>query len=409
MIRALRAIGMALLFLCGAVRLAHAETVPAAETTGQVLVLLRMPPGHAHAGVVAAGGYGDDAGRSARRRAAQRLADAYGLRLVDGWAMPLLGVDCYIMAVPEGRSPADLAQKLAHERGVQDAQPSQLFHAQGGGASSADPLFLSQPAAHEWRLDALHELATGRGVRIAVIDSMLDQSHPDLIGQVELVRNFVAGRSAAPEAHGTGVAGVIAARARNGVGIVGVAPGARLLGLRACWQTAARAVGGDTVCDSLSLAQALHFAIDEKAQVINLSLSGPPDPLLARLIDVAIARGVKVVAAYDRKVPGGGFPANHVGVVAVADEALASLPRGVYTAPGHDVPTTQPGGRWFLVDGSSYAAAHVSGLIALVAERHPRPVALVASRADGEIDACASLLRVSGRNDCACAKPAGTP
>jgi subtilisin family serine protease len=162
----------------------------------------------------------------------------------------------------------------------------------------------------------------------------------------------------------------------------------------------------------LSLAKALHYAVDHDAQVINLSLAGPPDPLLGRLIDVATARGENVVAAFDRKLPGGGFPASHRGVVAVADEAVAPLPDGVYSAPGRDVPTTEPGGRWSVVDGASYAAAHVSGLLALVAERRPlepRALALVRVRPGGEIDACASLLRVSLRNDGACARQPGGP
>lgn len=415
MIRRLGALAAALMLTAGLTGAARAEDAPtppaqaAAESTGQVLVLLRMPPGHARTGVSAGGGYGDEAGRAARRRTAERLARTYGLQLVDGWPMPLLGVDCYIMAARDGRTAVEVAQRLSHERAVQDAQPSQLFHAQGSAPRPRDPLYATQPAAQAWRLDALHQLSVGRGVRIAVVDSMIDPDHPDLAGQVELTRNFVAGRSAPPESHGTGVAGVIAARDHNGVGIVGVAPGARILGLRACWQVTGRAGSDDTVCDSLSLAQALHFAIDARAQVINLSLSGPPDPLLARLIDVALSRGIEVVAAYDRKAAGGGFPADHQGVVAVADEALARPPAGVYSAPGRDVPTTQPGGRWYLVDGSSYAAAHVSGLLALVDERRPGARARLTSRPDGEIDACATLLRVAGRGDCACARLAGRP
>ena len=412
--RALAALAVWALFAGAAPAAPVAPPAEAAAdaSTRQVLVLLNMPPSHARPGVTAAGGYGDQAGRGSRRRIAAKLAQAYGLQLVDGWPMPLLGVDCYIMNVPEGRSLEEVARKLAQERGVSDAQPSQMFRTQGAVPSGSDPLFRAQPANREWRLSALHELATGRGVRVAVIDSMVDRNHPDLLGQVETIRNFVANRQAPPELHGTGVAGIIAARGQNGVGIVGVAPGARLLALRACWQTPARGPGnGETVCDSLSLAEALHFAIDSKAQVINLSLGGPPDPLLARLIDVALARGIKVVAAYDRNAPGGGFPASHGGVIAVDDDSLATGVAGVYSAPGRDVPTTQPGARWSLVDGSSYAAAHVSGLLALVGEHRtigPKGTSLVASRSDGEIDACASLLRVSRRNDCACARPSRT-
>jgi subtilisin family serine protease len=152
----------------------------------------------------------------------------------------------------------------------------------------------------------------------------------------------------------------------------------------------------------VSLAKALHFAITERAQVINLSLAGPPDLLLGRLIDVAVARGASVVAAYDPDLPLGGFPASHPGVIAVADDAMAGLSPNVYTAPGHDVPTTQPGGRWSLVDGSSYAAAHVSGLLALMREHaaaKPALVLVASRRLGGRIDACASLAQAA---PCAC-------
>jgi subtilisin family serine protease len=228
----------------------------------------------------------------------------------------------------------------------------------------------------------LHELATGRKVRVAVVDSAIDANHPDLAGQFQTRRNFVPDRANAAELHGTGVAGVIAALADNGVGVAGVAPGARLMALRACWQQETSA----TICNTLSLAEALHFAIEHDAQVINLSLSGPPDLLLGKLIDVALARGIVVVGAVDPSLAGGGFPASHPGVVAVSMSA----------APGRDVPTTQPGGRWALVSGSSYSAAHVSGLAALLRERNPRargPMMLVTAQAGGAIDACATLLR----------------
>lgn len=393
-----------------------AGAASAAGADPQVLVLLRMPADHVRPGADYGGAYGDQAGRSGRLRIARHLAQVHGLVLVDDWPMPLLGLDCFIMTVPDGRSPEDVAASLAREPGVANAEASHSFGAQGSPSKGrplegsalhrGDPLFPTQPAAREWRLNDLHELATGHDVRVAVIDSMVDLNQPDLVGQVMLSQNFVANHPAVPEDHGTGVAGIIAARGDNGVGIVGVAPRARLMALRACWQTGG-AKAGPTVCDTVSLAMAIHYAIDHKAQVINLSLSGPNDPLLGALIDVALARGIKVVAAYDRAAPHGGFPASRPGVIAVADELLAPPPPGVYSAPGRDVPTTQPGARWYLVNGSSYAAAHVSGLLALVKERRPleqTALGLVASRSGGGIDACASLLRVSLRDDCACAR-----
>ncbi|HWI10690.1 MAG TPA: S8 family serine peptidase, partial [Burkholderiaceae bacterium] len=268
------------------------------------------------------------------------------------------------------------------------------------------------------QLAALHETATGRQVRVAVIDSAVERTHPDLLRQVELSEDFVAGRAVPAEAHGTAVAGIIAAQADNGIGIAGVAPQARVLALRACWQQAAES----TLCSSLSLAQALQFAITHDAQVINLSLSGPPDQLLARLLEVALGRGIAVVAAFDRDAAGGGFPAAHRGVVAVAvaDAASGPAPAAAVIAPGRDVPTTATGARWALVSGSSYAAAHVSGLLALLREARDQrgatatSVASVAARdlvllPDGRIDACASLSRVAGLCSCDCTAASAGP
>src|SRR5439155_12367567 len=134
------------------------------------------------------------------------------------------------------------------------AEPVELYTARGSPAGHNDALYAAEPAVSEWHLSDLHKVASGRGTRVAVIDSGIDAAHPDLSGQLLTNRNFVSGQSLVPEQHGTAVAGIIAAKADNRVGIVGVAPGARLLGLRACWQGQ-----GSTLCDTLSLAKALYF------------------------------------------------------------------------------------------------------------------------------------------------------
>lgn len=390
----------------GVATVGEADTPALGEPQQQILVLLRLPPEHFQSDADYGESYGRGPGHSARRRIAGRIARAHGLTLVTDWPLPLVGVDCYVMSVPAGRSPEELAASVSHDAGVAWAEPMRFYRGQAAPATHNDPLYRVQPAAKEWRLAELHEVATGRNVRIAVIDSKIDAAHPDLLGQVLIRENFVSDRPGTPEQHGTGVAGIIAAKADNGLGIAGIAPGARLLALRACWEASPPPSGGSaTVCDSLSLAEALHFAITHKAQVINLSLSGPPDALLGDLLDTARARGITVVGAVDRGLPGGGFPASHAGVVAVAEEELGAPPAGVVSAPGRDIPTTQPGGRWYFVNGSSYAAAHVSGLFALLRE-HARgaqnSAALVTPPPRGAIDACATLSRVSGRCDCAC-------
>jgi subtilisin family serine protease len=363
------------------------------------MVMVKHMPDHFRPNANYSGGYGGDLARSSRERLARTIAHQYGLALVDDWPMPMAGIDCFIMAVPAGRATQDMAQQLSRDSRVAWSQPVQLYAAQATGVVHNDPLYLAQPAARLWQLASLHRISTGRGVRVAVIDSGIDANHPDLAGQVQVNRNFVSGRQLVAEQHGTGVAGIIASRADNRLGLAGVAPGARLIGLRACWQDPKR-----TTCDSFSLAKALYVAIEDKAEVINMSLSGPDDRLLRELLKIAKARGETVVAAFDPAKPDGGFPASVPGVIAVSDVALAR-PRGnVYIAPGHDVPTTQPGGRWFLVNGNSYAAAHVSGLFALARENRSGVVPQLVTERGGLIDACATLARTRPHCDCDCSR-----
>jgi subtilisin family serine protease len=351
-------------------------------------------------------------GHGARRALAARLAREHGLTLVTDWPMPLLGVDCYVMTIAPGqesadRTPQKVAEALSRDARVVWAQAMNLYRTRGptNGSTGAalghnDPLYPLQPAAHVWRLAELHELATGRGVRLAVVDSGVDQAHPDLAGQVSIAENFVEGRPYAVERHGTAVAGIIVARANNGIGIAGIAPQATLMALRACWQESP----DNTLCTSLSLAKALHFAIAQRAAVVNVSLSGPKDRLLGQLIDAALSRGITVIAAADSASPDGGFPASHAGVWAVTDNA--SDARGqVQHAPGRDIPTTVPGGGWQVVGGASYAAAHVAGLAALLHELGGiLPIQhIFVLLPSGDIDTCATLMRLTGPRVCSCA------
>jgi subtilase family protein len=395
------------LALCFAVTLAaHAPDAAAqapVASAPQVLVLLTLPPEHFRPGSDYSGAYADGLGRSGRRRVAADLARQHGLTLASDWPVAVLGIDCYVMNVPPGQEPERAASALANDKRVAWAQSMHVYRA----LEHTDALYGVQPVRAEWRLTQLHAWATGRQVRVAVIDSGIETTHPDLSGQVERRENFVVGRPDAAERHGTEVAGIIAARADNQVGIVGVAPDARLLALRACWQESMH----DTLCNTLSLALALDFAIGHDARVINLSLSGPPDALLGRLLDAAVARGIAVVAAADPALPGGGFPASHRAAIGVLDDRSGPPPEGVVLAPGHDVPTTVPPAQWGVVSGASFAAAHVSGLLALWAQSNPAQAghgarSTIVRSPSGGIDVCATLLRARGSCDCPCAAPA---
>lgn len=372
---------MVWLAVFGACARADDDTDPA-ELRRQLLVMIEIKPGPRQ--------------DLDRKRLAQRLAREHGLALEYRWPMPLLRLECFVMQVPAKRSLAQVAERLSRHRRVAWVEPMQLFRTRSAPPSHDDPLFAVQPNAAAWHLAELHQWASGRGVRVAIIDSAIDVHHPDLAGQVAWRENFVDGHAAASEAHGTAVAGLIAARADNGVGIAGVAPQARLLALRACWQQAAES----TLCSSVTLARALQSAIEHDAQVVNLSLSGPPDRLVGALLDAALARGITVISAFDEARPDGGFPAAHAGVLAVG--ARGGHAAGL-NAPGRDLPTSLPGARWGFVSGVSYEVAQVSGLVALLLELGVSTPALSLMRGPGgAVDACASVQGAATGCACAC-------
>jgi subtilisin family serine protease len=404
-VNALRA--LAAIAACVLCALAHAQpaTAPAAvhpdsvaaAASHQVLVMLRLPAQHFRPDASYGGGYLKDGGSAARRRVAKDIAAAHGLRLRDNWPMPAIGVDCFVME-EEGDVPlARVVDELARDARVAWAQPLADYV----GLDAADPLYPVQPAAQDWHLADLHRTSTGRNVTIAVVDSGVDAAHPDLAGRVALRRNFVDDAPDVAETHGTAVAGIIGARTGNGVGIAGVAPGARLMALRACWETGAQPAR----CNSLTLGKAINYALENRAQIINLSLAGPPDRLLQALLQAALARGVVVVGAADPQRPDGGFPASFPGVIGVArsgDRHPAAS--NLLYAPGTDIPTCAPGTGWRMVGGSSYAAAHVAGLAALLAQVKPRGGAQLLSA--GNIDACAVLSRAAAACVCLCTSTA---
>jgi subtilisin family serine protease len=407
-----------LLFAVSGVGTLAAQSGPMTDTITQrqVLLMLRLAPAHYRPDAYGID-YASAPGRVARRRIASGLANEHGLVLRDEWPMPAIGVDCFVLEAPDPTAARREAKALAADPRVESAQAMQLFRVLGAPMQRrGDPLYRTQPAAIDWHLSELHRQATGKHVRVAVVDSGIAIDHPDLRGQVAVSRNFVDRRGDVGEAHGTAVAGIIAARGNNGVGIVGIAPQARLLALRACWQTGASAAA----CSTFTLAQALQFAIDADAQVLNLSLSGPPDRLLGRLLDVALAHGISVIGAVDAQARDGGFPASHPGVIAVA--GLETRPgtdsRAALTVrvPGEGIPAPLPGDGWGWVSGVSFATAQVSGLVALLRQSHPdlRQSALVtllaptgrlplAMERPRAIDACAVMLRSVGHCVCGCA------
>ena len=332
------------------------------------------------------------------------LAQAYGLRTVYSWNLASLGEQCVVFEVTGGRQAEAVARRLASDPRVSSVQTIETFEVLADAKPWNDPYAHLQHSAEALHLEQAHRWATGKGVRVAVIDTGVDLDHPDLRGRVVKAQNFVdqGERSFTTDFHGTAVAGVIAAAANNEVGIVGVAPQAEIYALKACWQQPPGA--REAVCNSYTLAKAADFAITQGAQVLNFSLAGPPDALLARLIKVALERGIVVVAAAPSKPDGRSFPASLEGVIGIS----GSDPPGpaFLGAPAVDILTTVPHGSYDFFSGSSLAAAQASGVAALLLERNPRlkPAELAAlfhkTAHLSQIDACAALVGASGTGTC---------
>lgn len=309
----------------------------------------------------------------AARAMAHALASDYRLREVSSWPIATLDVHCIVFELPPNSAGDAVLARLRHDRRVESAQPLQSFATQAvirdAPATYNDPYEPLQRSLASMDVPAAHRWSRGAGMHIAVIDTGVDIRHPDLTGRIAENRNFVDADVDAfrRDRHGTAMAGVIAASANNDIGIVGVAPEASLHAYKACWQPAST---GGAVCNTFTLAKALSAAIDARVQVVNLSLAGPADALLTRLVVAGQQRGIVYVGAAPPDPAAMGFPTAVEGVIEVAALERQQSGRSQLLAPGAEVLTLAPEGHYDFASGSSVATANVSGAVALLLSRN---------------------------------------
>lgn len=300
------------------------------------------------------------------------LQRRYRLRRLDQYRSLLLGTTLYRLRIPDRRSVASVIRALERDVAVVSAQPNYVFTLQQSSLSSAAG-GLAQYALAKLRLPEAQVLAKGNGVRVAIIDSCIDTANPELAGSIVAFFDTLQ-MPMRPDTHGTAIASLIAGHYK----LMGAAPAARILAVCAFDPRAGRENAYGT---TFHIHEGLQWAINHRARVINMSFTGPPDPDIHHDLAVAHKKGVVLVAAAGN---GGekspplypGADPNVIAVTATDDgnRLLSQANRGRYidlAAPGVQVLVAVPGG-YEVSSGTSYSAAEVSGIAALMLQRDPR-------------------------------------
>ncbi|HKJ18421.1 MAG TPA: S8 family serine peptidase [Xanthomonadales bacterium] len=345
------------------------------------------------------------------RRTAKRIASEFKLKIVDEWPILSLRVHCLVYEVPDKTDIDDLLLRLQQTAEVDSAQRLNVFEVSAENELATEKSYANlQHSLDMLELAQAHQWSRGDHIRISIIDTAVDTEHPDLKASISSQHDFVShvAHETSSKAHGTAVAGVIGADADNGIGIIGVAPASRLQILRACWHQPNRS---SAVCDSFTLAKSLDYAIDSKSDIINLSLNGPSDALLGRMVEQALENGIVVIAAAPEHSRSG-FPAELDGVIAVGTSQPPQMEQAQHLpqirAPGTDILVAVPKGRYDFASGSSLSAAHVTGIVALLIASRPRLSTekvrslLIGSQSAnyGSVNACLALAELLSKTGC---------
>jgi subtilisin family serine protease len=300
------------------------------------------------------------------------VAKRFNLQVLERWPIPLIGKRCIRFKIPDGRQVHAVIDALRSETAISDPQPNFVYRQQGTAPErAADGV---QYALAKLGLETAEATASGRGVVVGMIDTSVDTSHADLRRSDIVTYDATGDPIAAPQAHGTAIAGIIAG---NGL-TRGIAPSARLLSVRA-FSAGSPARRG--LATTLALLKSLDWSVSQRARVLNLSFAGPDDPLLRAAITATSARDIIIVAAAGNNGHSAppAYPAAYPGVIAVTatdwDDRLYDKanvgPYVAIAAPGVDIFAPVPGQAYELQSGTSFAAAHVTGIIALLLERQP--------------------------------------
>jgi subtilisin family serine protease len=299
------------------------------------------------------------------------MADRLQLTLVETQSFGLTGRTLQRWRIDGRNSVPTTLQRMGPFGRVVTAQANYLY-VFGQAQAATSPDAGAQYVVPKMHLPEAHKITAGDDVLVAVIDSKIDANHPDLAGVI-VDRYDAIGDNAPAHMHGTGMAGAIASHAK----LIGVAPKVKLL--------AVRAFSGDkdsAQATTFNILKGLDWAASKHARIVNMSFAGPPDPLLREMLTKAHAQGIVLIAAVGNAGPRSPplYPAADRDVIGVTatdadDNLLPQANRGpqvAVAAPGVMVLEPAPDGGYQVTTGTSVAAAHATGVAALLLARNPR-------------------------------------
>lgn len=320
------------------------------------------------------------------------LQRRHRLSRIESQVSQLSGTTLYRWRIPDRRSVAQVVRELEANNLVVSAQPNYLYTLQQTEQKPA-----GDPAQYELaklRLPQAHALAQGDGISVAVIDSGIDTEHDELKGSVTDYYNALSTPMAA-HSHGTAIAALIAGHGK----LLGAAPKAKILAIRAFDPK-----GGSAEGTTFGILKGIEWAAAKNARVINMSFVGPNDPAIRRNLDAAYKKGIVLVAAAGNEGPTSAplYPAAYPNVIAVTatdaeDKLFAQSSRGRHiavAAPGDQLLVAIPDG-YEVSSGTSYSAAGISGVVALMLERDGR---LTPARVSAILQSTARDLGPKGRD-----------
>jgi hypothetical protein len=306
-------------------------------------------------------------------QAINAVAQRYGLTQLETQNFALIGVTLYRWRIGPRATVPNLVRVLGNERSVASVQPNFLFTLQEDIAKAPAGALGNgaQYVLDKLQVGQAQQIATGKTVRVAVIDSRIDSKLADFDGSIAKSFDAVAG-SDKPHPHGTSIAGAIVSHGR----LTGIAPGAELFAVIAFDDSPGVARG-----TSFAIYKGLQWAADNAVRVVNMSFAGPADPLLQKMLAAAYDNGMVLIAAAGNAGPQSPplYPAADPHVIAVTatdkdDKLFPGANRGRYlavAAPGVEIIALAPDDKIQFSTGTSIAAAHVSGIAALLLEHDP--------------------------------------